>query len=126
MGNKRVSRTDDFQYWNDPDYEAALADLGVSESANNAESKMTAEARGNVPDGAPHKTLFDFLVLMPLQLMEHALMAIWVIFKFLGIWASATPFIWIFNLLFRTHIPGIEQLIFLVLGLNHPVWWWRA
>jgi hypothetical protein len=83
MGNKRVSRTDDSQYWNDPDYEAVLADLGVSESASDAEIKMTAEARENVPDGAPRETLFDFLVRMPLQLIEHALMAIWVIFKFL-------------------------------------------
>lgn len=113
-----MSRTDDSKYWNDPDYETALAELGVSESPSDAEITATAETRENGPY-VPRKSLFEILVLTPLEFIGYVFTVISLLFKFLGFWASATPFIWIFNLLFRTHIPGIEQLILLVLGFKH-------
>ena len=126
MEDKRVSRTNDCKYWNDPDYKAALAELGVSESPSDAKLETKPGAREDPPDRAPRKDLFEILVPMPLDFLGNVFVVVSLLFKALGVWASITPAIWIFNLLFRTHIPGIERLILLVLGLNHPVWWWNA
>ena len=47
MGNKRVSRTDDSQYWNDPDYQEALVEFGLGPTLS---SKCTPPSRGQLTE----------------------------------------------------------------------------
>ena len=115
MKNKRVSRTDDSQYWNDPDYHAGLAEVGLEltlpSTASPPPPKVdTAGSSSGWPMAA--KVIFA-----PFTLIKYTvLLSIWIL-KGLGSWATISPLIWFFNLVFHTHIPGIEVPIVLIMHL---------
>ena len=137
MGNKRVSRTDDSQYWNDPDYEAALAEFGLGPTLS---SKVTLPSSPPtsalvstppVPAEAPRAacaiaaddaaassgpSFWMALLLLPFRIIYFAAMVLSVLLKIVAFWAGITPIIWICNLLFHTKIPGIEVPIILLIG----------
>ena len=137
MGNKRVSRTDDSQYWNDPDYEAALVEFGLGPTLS---SKCTpppapptsalvatppvpaevpqAACAGAADDAAASSrpSFWMALLVLPFRIIYFAAMALSVLLKVVAGWASITPIIWICNLLFHTKIPGIEVPIILLIG----------
>jgi hypothetical protein len=137
MGNKRVSRTDDSQYWNDPDYEAALVEFGLGPTPSSkctppstpptsalvATPPVPAEApkaactiAANVAATPSGPSFWCTLLLLPFRIIYFAAMALSVLLKVVAGWASITPMIWICNLLFHTKIPGIEVPIILLIG----------
>jgi hypothetical protein len=150
MGNKRVSRTDDSQYWNDPDYQEALVEFGLGPSLSSKFTPTPAPPTAAlvvtppVPAEAPQAaciaaadvaaapsgpSFWTSLIALPFQIIEYVVMAITVLLEILAGWAGFTPIIWICNLFFHTKIPGIEVPIifligYLVKGFFQSLGWW--
>jgi len=103
-------KIDDTRYRGDPDYQQALLDLGVRVTPAGEVSPMKAAVG---PDKASRHSLWRIITL-PFTLMQYALLLGLALVKFLGFWLSATPLIWLFNLVFHTRIPGIELAVILV------------
>jgi len=129
MKNKRVSRTDDSQYWNDPDYHAGLAELGLEmtlpSTASPPPTKYT-PTKAYSADSSAGWSKVAKVIFAPFTLIKYTvLLAIWIL-KGLGTWATISPLIWFLNLVLHTHFPGIEVPIVLIMHLlakipyNHP------
>ena len=106
-------KVDDTQYRDDPDYQQALLDLG-----NRVTSACTGSPKkGTVGHEKAYRPFLWRLITLPFTLMHYALLLGLALVKFLGFWLSATPLIWLFNIVFHTRIPGIELAVILLLQI---------
>ena len=126
MANKRVSRTDDSQYWNDPDYHEALAEVGLEMTLPSTASPPPTEV--DTAGSSSGQSVVAKIIQVTFTLIQDTVMLVIFLLKGLHFWLSISPAIWIFNLVCHTHIPGIEVPIVLFIQLlatsphSHVLW----
>lgn len=115
MENKRVPRTDDSQYWHDPDYHEGLEEVGLEitypSAASPPRTKVDAAASPS------RESVAEKIIFAPFTLIKYAfLLATWIAGG-LGTWAGISPLIWLVDIVTGARIPGIELPIIFIIQL---------